>query len=279
MSTDAVPVGLGIGWRSEVSGIISTLTGLAFCEVIAESIGDHVPERLTALGVPVITHGIGLSLGGAEPVEPNRIANLERVAALLGSPIVSEHVAFVRADGIEAGHLLPMPRTREALTVLIGNIARTQDGLTVPLAVENIAALFDWPEDELTESEFLTELVERTGVRLVLDIANVYANARNRGRDPWTELSRLPLDRIAYCHIAGGAVIDGVYHDSHTAAVPEEVLELLRTFTAAGHRAPLMLERDGHYPPEVELLDELDAIADAAGLTRITPERVLGPAV
>lgn len=279
MTLDALPVGLGIGWRSEISGIISTLPALAFCEVIAESIGNHAPERLTALGVPVVTHGISLSLGSAESVEHDRIAHLERVASLLGSPIVSEHIAFVRADGIEAGHLLPLPRTREALTVLTENIARTQDGLSVPLAVENVATLFDWPEDELTESEFLTELVERTGVCLVLDIANVYANARNRHRDPWTELARLPVDRIAYCHIAGGVVRDGVYHDSHTAAVPEEVLELLRTFTAAGHRTPLMLERDGHYPPEVELLDELDAIADSAGLERITPSRMLGPAV
>lgn len=276
MSIDALPAGLGIGWRSEISGIISHLPGLAFCEVIAESIGDHAPERLTALGIPVVTHGIALSLGGAEPVEPHRIAHLERVASMLGSPIVSEHVAFVRADGIEAGHLLPVPRTREALTVLARNITQTQDGLSVPLAVENIAALFDWPDDELTESEFLTELVERTGVCLVLDIANVHANARNRKRDPWTELTRLPLERIAYCHIAGGTVRDGFYHDTHTASVPEEVLELLRTFTAAGHRPPLMLERDGHYPPEHELFDELDAISDSAGLTRITPNRLLG---
>lgn len=276
MTVAALPVGLGIGWRSEISGIISQLPGLAFCEVIAESIGDHAPERLTSLGVPIVTHGIGLSLGGAEPVEPHRIALLDRVASLLDSPIVSEHIAFVRADGIEAGHLLPMPRTREALTVLARNIAQTQDGLAVPLAVENIAALFDWPDDELTESEFLTELVECTGVTLVLDIANVYANARNRRRDPRTELTRLPLDRIAYCHIAGGSVRDGLYHDTHTAPVPEEVLELLRTFTAAGHRPPLMLERDGRYPPEHELFDELDAISDSAGLKRITPNRLLG---
>ncbi|MDV8021066.1 DUF692 domain-containing protein [Rhodococcus sp. IEGM 1330] len=276
MTVAALPAGLGIGWRSEISGIISQLPGLAFCEVIAESIGDDVPSRLTELEVPVVTHGIALSLGGAEPVEPRRIAHLERVSSMLGSPIVSEHIAFVRADGIEAGHLLPVPRTREALTVLARNITRTQDGLSVPLAVENIAALFDWPDDELTESEFLTELVECTGVTLVLDIANVYANARNRRRDPWTELTRLPLDRIAYCHIAGGTVRDGLYHDTHTASVPEEVLELLRTFTAAGHRPPLMLERDGRYPPEHELFDELDVISESAGLKRITPNRLLG---
>ncbi|KMJ48809.1 DUF692 domain-containing protein [Rhodococcoides fascians] len=276
LNIDTVPVGLGIGWRSEISGIVSELPGLAFCEVIAESIGEQAPDRLVALGVPVVTHGISLSMGGAEPVEQHRIDRLARVASMLGSPLVSEHIAFVRADGIEAGHLLPVPRTHEALTALARNIARTQDGVPVPLAVENIAALFDWPEDQLTESEFLAELVERTGVRLVLDIANVYANALNRGRDPWTELERLPLDRIAYCHIAGGTVRGGIYHDTHTAPVPDEVLELLRTFAMAGHRTPLMLERDGHYPPEAELLAELDAIADAAGLDRITGVRTSG---
>ncbi len=108
----------------------------------------------------------------------------------------------------------------------------------MPFAVENVAALFDWPDDELTEGEFLAEIVERTGALLVLDIANVYANALNRGRDPWAELSRLPLERIAYCHIAGGSISDGKYHDTHTDPVPEAVLELLAQFTAAGHHPP-----------------------------------------
>lgn len=140
----------------------------------------------------------------------------------------------------------------------------------MPLAVENIAALFDWPDDELTEGAFLSELIDRTGVALVLDVANVYANALNRGQDPWTELQRLPLERIAYCHIAGGSIRDGMYHDTHTDPVPIEVLDLLRHLTDSGRRPAIMLERDGHYPPATELLTELDAIADAAGLDSIT---------
>ncbi|MDI9915973.1 DUF692 domain-containing protein [Rhodococcus sp. IEGM 1379] len=262
--------GLGIGWRPEISGIIAQLDGLAFCEVIAESVGNEAPLELERLAVPVIPHGISLSLGGTEMLDPRRIDHLARVAGVLDAPIVSEHLAFVRAGGIEAGHLLPLPRSYEALEVLTRNITRTQDCLPVPLAVENIAALFDWPDDELTEGEFLSELIERTGVHLVLDIANVYANALNRQRDPWTELYRLPLERIAYCHIAGGSTRDGKYHDTHTDPVPEQVLELLNHLTAEGHHLPVMLERDGNYPPALELLDELDAIADAAGLVRIT---------
>lgn len=262
--------GLGIGWRPEIAGIIAQLDGLAFCEVIAESVGTTAPEPLTRLAIPTVPHGISLSLGSADGIDSDRVDHLARVASLLDAPLVSEHVAFVRAGGAEAGHLLPVPRTYEALDVLTRNITITQSGLPVPLAVENIAALFDWPDDELTEGEFLSELVERTGVRLVLDIANVYANALNRRRDPWTELQRLPVDRIAYCHIAGGSVRDGMYHDTHTDPVPPEVLALLKEASCSGFASALMLERDGHYPPAVELLDELDAIADAAGMERIT---------
>ncbi|TSD50083.1 DUF692 domain-containing protein [Rhodococcus sp. KBS0724] len=262
--------GMGIGWRPEISGIIAQLDDLAFCEVIAESLGSSLPPELERLAVPVIPHGISLSLGGAEPLEPRRVEHLAQVAGLHGVPMVSEHIAFVRAGGIEAGHLLPVPRTYEALDVLTRNITQVQESLPVPLAVENIAALFDWPDDELTEGEFLAELIERTGVRLVLDIANVYANALNRKLDPWSELCRLPLEHIAYCHIAGGSVRDGKYHDTHTDPVPRQVVELLAQFTAAGHHPAIMLERDGNYPPAQELLGELDAISDAAGLRRIT---------
>lgn len=107
--------GLGIGWRPEVSGIIAQLDGLAFCEVIAESVGNEIPPHLGSLGVPVIPHGISLSLGGADAVDQARIDHLARASQLLGAPLASEHIAFVRAGGIEAGHLLPLPRTYEAV--------------------------------------------------------------------------------------------------------------------------------------------------------------------
>ncbi|WP_309138676.1 DUF692 domain-containing protein [Nocardia cyriacigeorgica] len=269
---------LGIGWRPEICGLIDQLDGLGFCEVIAESLpaprkrGAPVPPELVTLrerGTVVVPHGVTLSLGGIDPVDEVRIAHLADCAERVAAPLVSEHVAFVRAGGLEAGHLLPVPRTRAALDVLTRNIMRTTASLPVPLAMENIAALFDWPDDEYTESEFLTELVERTGVYLLIDIANVYANARNRGRDPLTELRRLPTDRLAYCHVAGGTESGGHYRDTHQHPVPAEVRTLIAEFTTRCP-APLMLERDGNYPPADELLDELDAIANAAARAPIT---------
>lgn len=277
-TTRAIPAlgDVGLGWRREIAGVIADLTP-GFCEVIAESVPmrrrraqpDPMLAKLAAGGVPVIPHGVALSLGGVEPVQPARVGRLAACAQALGSPLVSEHIAFVRAGGIEAGHLLPVPRTREALDVLARNIERTAGQLPVPLAVENIASFVEWPESDLTESEFLTELVDRTGVLLVLDVANVYANARNRGLDPQRELARLPVERVAYCHVAGGHDGGDFYHDTHTDRTPPEVLELV---TALRERVdtPFMLERDGRYPPAAELFDELDAIAAAAGAAPIT---------
>ncbi|WP_206033397.1 DUF692 domain-containing protein [Rhodococcus sp. A14] len=279
--TALIGPGVGIGWRPEICGIIDRLDGLRFCEVIAESLpvrrrGVGVPDELRSLGVPVVPHGISLSLGGADGVEQHRIDHLARCADALGAPLVSEHVAFVRAGGLDAGHLLPVPRSAEALNVLVRNVRRTQECLPVPLAVENIAALFDWPDDEYSESEFLAELVERTGVYLLLDIANVYANARNRGRHAGEELRRLPLERVAYCHVAGGSERGGTYHDTHTDPVPGEMLDLVRQWASGGAPA-MMLERDGNYPPARELFAELDAIADAAGFGRVTGGVVWSP--
>ena len=105
----------------------------------------------------------------------------------------------------------------------------------MPLALEPIASLFDWPDDELTEADFLTEILDRTGALLLLDVANVYANARNRGDDPLALLDKLPLDRVAYVHVAGGAEHEGLYHDTHTDAIPPEVLDLV-TELCARHR-------------------------------------------
>ncbi|MEV0135074.1 DUF692 domain-containing protein [Dactylosporangium sp. NPDC050688] len=266
---------IGIGWRPEIAGYVAALPGLRFTEVVAESVHPaHPPQLLMNLverGVRVVPHGVRLSLGGAEPVDDARAAHLARCAELLRSPLVSEHIAFVRAGGVEAGHLLPVPRTREAVDAVVANVRRTRAALGgVALALEPIAALFDWPDPELTEAQFLTEILDRTGCGLLLDVANVYANARNRGEDPTALLDALPLERIAYVHVAGGAEHDGFYHDTHTDATPPEVLDLVKELCARTVPPALMLERDGHYPPAADLTRELDALSAAAGLPRIT---------
>lgn len=262
-------LGLGLGWRQALAAVPLRRQGLGFVEVVAEALpADRpLPPALAAArrrGVQVVPHGVRLSLGGADRPDPARVAHLAGLAGRLDSPLVSEHVAFVRAGGREAGHLLPVPRTRAALEVLVANVTEAMAGLPVPLALEPIASLFEWPAPELDQGDFLTELLDRTGALLLLDVANVWANARNAGVDPVAVLDRLPLDRVAYAHVAGGTERDGLYHDTHTHPVPAGVIALLAELA---DRAPVpgaMLERDGRFPPSEDLDAELDAIAAAA---------------
>ncbi|WP_446047679.1 DUF692 domain-containing protein, partial [Streptomyces olivaceus] len=267
-------LGTGIGWRPEIADVVERMPGIDWVEAVSENLcPGHLPDSLLRLrrrGVTVVPHGVSLGLGGAERPDAGRLAALAERARVLGAPLVTEHIAFVRAGGapaasplLEAGHLLPVPRTRDALDVLCENVRIAQDALPVPLAVENIAALFSWPDEELTEGQFLYELADRTGVRLLIDVANLHTNHVNRGEDPAEALGELPLEAIAYVHVAGGFERDGVWHDSHAHPVPRPVLDILTDLASRVAPPGVLLERDENFPEGEELAGEVASIRAA----------------
>ncbi|MEV8017171.1 DUF692 domain-containing protein [Streptomyces sp. NPDC086554] len=266
-------LGTGIGWRPEIADAVERMPGIDWVEAVSENLcPGHLPDSLLRLrerGVTVVPHGVSLGLGGADRPDDGRLTALAERAQALGSPLVTEHIAFVRAGGpltasqpLEAGHLLPVPRTRDALDVLCENVRIAQDALPVPLAVENIAALISWPGEEMTEGQFLYDLVERTGVRLLIDVANLHSNHVNRDEDPAKALDELPVEAIAYVHVAGGFERDGVWHDSHAHPVPEPVLAILADLASRVTPPGVLLERDENFPEPGELERELDAIRE-----------------
>ncbi|MCX5193735.1 DUF692 domain-containing protein [Streptomyces sp. NBC_00249] len=261
-------LGVGIGWRPEIADAVERLEGLDWVEVVAENVcPGHLPASLLRLrerGVRVVPHGVSLGIGGADRPDPGKLAALGERAVALGAPLVTEHIAFVRTSSpaLEAGHLLPVPRTRDALDVLCENVRIAQDALPVPLALENIAALISWPGEELTEGQFLTELVERTGVRLLVDVANLHTNRVNRGEDPAAVLDAIPLEALAYVHVAGGVERDGVWHDTHAHPVPPVVLDVLARLRERVDPPGVLLERDDDFPAEAELAGELSRIRE-----------------
>ncbi|MFJ2764047.1 DUF692 domain-containing protein [Streptomyces prasinus] len=285
-------LGTGIGWRPEIAGDIERMPGIDWVEVVAENVcPGHVPASLLRLrerGVTVVPHGVALGLGGAERPDAGRLEALAERAEALRSPLVTEHIAFVRAGGplsasprLEAGHLLPVPRTRDALDVLCENVRIAQDALPVPLAVENIAALFSWPGEEMSEGQFLYDLADRTGVRLLVDVANLHTNHVNRGEDPAKALAELPLEAIAYVHVAGGVERDGVWHDSHAHPVPRPVLDILTDLASRVSPPGVLLERDEDFPAPDELERELTGIREAVakGAAARTTARAQGSGV
>ncbi|MFF8936036.1 DUF692 domain-containing protein [Streptomyces paradoxus] len=279
-------LGTGIGWRPEIADAVERMPGIDWVEAVAENVcPGHLPDSLRRLrerGVTVVPHGVSLGLGGADRPDAGRLTALAERAEVLGSPLVTEHIAFVRAGGpltasphLEAGHLLPVPRTRDALDVLCENVRIAQDALPVPLAVENIAALVCWPGEEMTEGQFLYDLADRTGVRLLIDVANLHTNHVNRGEDPAKALAELPLEAIAYVHVAGGFERDGVWHDSHAHPVPRPVLDVLTDLASRVSPPGVLLERDENFPAPAELESELTSIRralEAGAVERVKAE-------
>ncbi|MEU0196320.1 DUF692 domain-containing protein [Streptomyces afghaniensis] len=287
-------LGTGIGWRPEIADAVERMPGIDWVETVAENVcPGHLPESLRRLrerGVTVVPHGVSLGLGGADRPDEGRLTALAERVEALGSPLVTEHIAFVRAGGaltatphLEAGHLLPVPRTRDALDVLCENVRIAQEALPVPLAVENIAALISWPGEEMTEGQFLYELADRTGVRLLIDVANLHTNHVNRAEDPAKALAELPLEAIAYVHVAGGFERDGVWHDSHAHPVPRPVLDILTDLASRVSPPGVLLERDESFPEPAELEAELASIrraVEAGAVERVKAEvRAAGHAV
>jgi uncharacterized protein (UPF0276 family) len=259
---------VGLAWRPETAWLLQQRQDLTFTEVIAENlIPGQLPRALLQLrdrGVRIIVHGVSLSLGGAERLAARRLDHLASLAEELHAPFISEHIAFVRGGGLEAGHLLPVPRTSSMLDILTENIRAAQGALPVPLVIENIASLFEWPNADYAEHDFLTAIVRRTGAKLLLDVANLYANSENHSFCAAAYLAALELESIAYVHIAGGVRRDGRYHDTHAHPVSTGPLELLERLTRLRPGLPVLLERDDNVGLRSELEAELSRIVTIA---------------
>jgi uncharacterized protein len=261
------PTRIGVGWRPELAIAIERSTAVEFIEVTAENIDVDEPPasvlRLRDRGLPVAVHGLSLSLGGVEPLDAQRIQRLARLTARLDAFCVSEHVAFARVGAVDVGHMLPVPRSGQSLANLAAHVRQVMEAMPVPFALENIATLVDWPDGEHDEASFMTALLQATGAPLLLDVSNLYANARNHGWDARAYLDRVPLDQLAYVHIGGGTERDDLYHDTHAHAVPGGPLDLLQELCARVTPPAVMLERDDGFGPGFDLGEALSAIAGA----------------
>src|SRR5262245_17114830 len=234
-------LGVGISyrplWRQEV---LVHRAHLDCLEVIAEHYLRGLPEKLAELdqlgaAFPLIPHGIGLSFGTDMPLDAAHLRQIAQLVERIQPAWFSEHIAFTRVPGWNIGHLASLPFTHAAVDAVCRNIRRWRETLGVPLCLENIAYMVALPGD-LTEAQFLTEVVEREDCGLLLDLHNVYTNAMNHGYDAAEFLASLPLHRVVQIHLSGGHDEDGYRIDSHSTPTPEPVWELFR-FTAS--RTPI----------------------------------------
>jgi uncharacterized protein (UPF0276 family) len=269
---------VGLGWRPELSaGILAHLDRIDVLEVIAEdclTAPRSVRDGLRALARqrPVMVHGVELGAASTSPVAEARLDSLARVVDAIQPEAWSEHLAFVRAGGVEIGHLAAPPRTAATVEGAASNFARASARVGARPLVENVASLVDPPGSDLDEGAWLGAILEATGCDLLLDLHNLHANATNFGFDASAVIARLPVERIGAIHLAGGKRVAGRVLDDHHHAVPPAVFGLLTLVARRAHRPlTVILERDGAYPPMPELLAELDAARAALDSGRSSP--------
>lgn len=273
---------VGIGWRPELSaGILSHLDRIDVVEVIADDLFAASKRQLRAIQtlaaqVPVVLHGVSLGLASSAPVDEARLGAMARVVDAIRPDFWSEHLAFVRAEGVEIGHLAAPPRTDATIEGAARNLARARAVVgTVPL-VENVATLVEPPGSVHEEAAWIAQIAHAADCELLLDLNNLYANAVNFGQEPAELLRRMPLDRVGAVHLAGGTWIaastgERRLLDDHLHDVPDAVFDLL-TEIGAGTARPVtvILERDGAYPAFEVLMAQLDRAREALALGRLS---------
>lgn len=261
---------VGLGWRGELAaGILSNLAQIDVLEVIADDYYRASRASMDALcslarQVPVSLHGVGMGLASTIPAEPRRLQAMARLMKTVQAESWSEHLSFVRAGGVEIGHLAAPPRTPESVAGAVANIALASRIVGSAPLMENIATLVEPPASTMDEAQWLAQIIDGAQVPLLLDLHNLYANAVNGGQDPQALLLRLPLARVGAVHLSGGHWIDEPggsgrrLLDDHLHDVPADVFALL---TVLARHAPqpltVILERDGNYPSFEQVLDQL----------------------
>jgi uncharacterized protein (UPF0276 family) len=256
-------VGLGLRWPIVDDLLQRPPPELAFLEIAPENYmrrGGRYPAALAACRArwPVLTHGLTMSLGGADPLSPEYLRTLKAFLREVGAPWHSDHLCFGIVEGAVLHELLPLPFTEEAAAHVALRVKQAQDALGLPFAVENISYYAHPGRAEMDEGEFVSLVVEKSGCALLLDVNNVYVNSKNHGFDARAMIGKMPLGNVVQIHVAGHDDSDpDLLIDTHAEAVKAEVYDLVAFALARTGPVPVLLERDDRFPSWDELASEV----------------------
>ncbi len=213
--------------------------------------------------VPLILHGVGMSLGALDPLDTEYLRGLGQLISQTDPLFVSDHLCFSSVDGQRAYDLWPLPYTEEALQHVSARIAEVQDRLGRQIAIENVSSYISYQDSELQEHEFLKAVVEEADCLCLLDINNVFVSSRNHGFDPKEYIKTIPPERVAYYHLAGHSDMGTHLLDDHGSPVPDAVWELYDyAITSLGPRTSI-IEWDSRLPSMERLVQEAKSARQA----------------
>jgi len=257
--------GVGIGLRVELAAALLEREPpeVRFLEIHPENYirrGGRFAENLerSLERWPILTHGLTLGFGNVEPYDRAALGELRALLERVGTPWHSDHLCFAAAAGTFAHDLLPVPQDEATVRHCAARIREMRDAIGREVALENVSFYAIPNGTTMDEATFVLEVLERADAKLLLDVNNVYVNAKNHGFDARGYIDRIPPERVVQIHVAGHWVRrDGIIIDTHGEAICEDVYALLEHTLERMGPVPVLLERDGNFPTFDALLDEV----------------------
>jgi uncharacterized protein (UPF0276 family) len=268
--------GHGFGLRAAHYGALAAgglPSGVDLAEALTENFLGRggrpraVLERVRD-AVPVVLHGVGLSIGSATPLDVAYLDQLRDLVRWLEPPVVSDHLCFARVGPHHGHDLWPLPYTEEALSHVVSRVVQVQDHLGRRIALENVSSYLTYVDSGLTEWEFISEVARRADCAILLDVNNVYVSARNHDFDPALYIDAIPRGRVAQIHLAGHADKGAFLLDDHSTAVPPPVWHLYERAIGRLGPIPTIVEWDENVP-------SLDELAAECAKARVVESRAL----
>ncbi len=233
--------GIGIGLRiPHYAHILDKKPVVDWFEIISENYMidggrplatlDRILERYR-----VVQHGVSMYFGSAEPLNREHLRRLKALVKRTKTPWLTDHLCWGSVDGTYSHDLLPMPYTFEAAKITARKVREARDYLEVPIAVENVSSYAEFHISEMTEWEFLNEVVE-------------YVSSRNHNFDPFEYLKSVPAGRVAQIHIAGHSKFTKYILDTHDHPVIDPVWKLYEHAIRLVGPMATLLEWDDRVP-------------------------------
>ncbi len=267
-------LGFGLGLRRQhFDEIFDRRAQVDFLEILTENFmafGGRPRDvlRRAAAEFPLVLHGTALSIGSVDPLREDYVEAIAALVDEIRPRWFSDHLCFSSAFGVDYHDLVPLPFTEEAVEHVAARVRQLQARVDCPFLLENPSYYVRYAGAEMSEAEFLRAVVERADCGLLLDVNNVYVNARNHGYDARAFIDAVPHERVVQIHLAGHRDLGHVIIDTHGAAICDEVYDLYAHTIARTGPVATLLEWDHDVPPLDRLLEENARIRETAARAR-----------
>lgn len=259
-------LGIGVGLRPDHYSLFMSgppPKSVSWVEVITENFFSPRPfQNLKKIRerIPVVFHGVSMSLGSAEPLDNSYLSRLKNLVRRIEPEWVSDHLCWTGIDGENLHDLLPLPYTAEAVRTVSEKIQKVQDTLGRRILIENVSSYAEFETSEMSEAEFLSAVCASADCGILLDVNNIYVNSVNHGIDAEAYIRAIDPRRVAQLHLAGHSENDGRLIDTHDAPVCEEVWNLACLAVRRFGPVSAMIERDANIPAWEALEQELERL-------------------